>query len=322
MNTPEAQRSAHDIASMAKLWVVMYHYVRDLPRTRFPRIKGMLTADFKTQIDQLGRRYEMATLESALAYLEGKYRPERDLCLLTFDDGLKEHYTEVLPILAERRIQGLFFVITCCPEEDRVVPVHKNHFLMAELPFDKYRQAFLARLTQLDGEISTKVDVAKATSTYRWDTPDIAEFKYLLNMRLPKALRDEVLDAMFTEYLGDEAEFARQLYLSWQEAREMQAQGMLIGGHTNGHSALTTLDDERQRADLQKCMELLQARLSFQPIWPFSYPYGKSDTFNSLSIDTIRELGFACSFSTVVGPNQVGQDPFSIRRIDTKDAII
>ena len=94
------------------LQVIMYHYVRDLPNTRFPRIKAMLTDDFRAQVAQLKARYEMATLESALDFLGGTYRPARDLCLLTFDDGLRDHYTDVLPILAEEQIQGLFFIIT------------------------------------------------------------------------------------------------------------------------------------------------------------------------------------------------------------------
>ena len=67
----------------------MYHYVRDLPKTSFPRIKGMLTSDFQRQLQALQSRYEMATLEIALDFLKGAYSPTRDLCLLTFDDGLK-----------------------------------------------------------------------------------------------------------------------------------------------------------------------------------------------------------------------------------------
>ena len=99
---------------MSSLHIVVYHYVRDLPRSPFPRIKGMLLEDFEKQVASLDGRFEMATLESALAYLSGTYTPRRDLCLMTFDDGLREHFAEVTPILARRHIQGIFFVITSC----------------------------------------------------------------------------------------------------------------------------------------------------------------------------------------------------------------
>ena len=59
------------------LRVVMYHYVRDLPRTQFPRLKGMLTEDFRHQVNELSSIYEMASIESALDFMTGEYRPRR-----------------------------------------------------------------------------------------------------------------------------------------------------------------------------------------------------------------------------------------------------
>src|SRR5690242_20363329 len=96
------------------LHIVMYHYVRDLARTPYPRIKGMLLDDFERQVRMLASDFEMATLETALAYVAGSYQPRRPLCLLTFDDGLKEHYREVTPILNRLGIEGIFHVITGC----------------------------------------------------------------------------------------------------------------------------------------------------------------------------------------------------------------
>jgi peptidoglycan/xylan/chitin deacetylase (PgdA/CDA1 family) len=140
----------------------MYHYVRDLPNTPFPRIKGMLTSEFRKQLAFLKNAYEMATLESALDFLRGTYASSRDLCLLTFDDGLKEHFTDVTALLVDSGVQGVFFPITQCLNEQRVAPVHMNHFLMASLDFDVYRSAFLERLNH--AAIST-VDPAIAQRT-------------------------------------------------------------------------------------------------------------------------------------------------------------
>ena len=303
---------------MSALNVVMYHYVRDLPSTRFPRIKGLLSDDFKRQVTWLSEYQEMATLESALAFLAGQYKPSRDLCLLTFDDGLKDHYTEVLPLLSEHRIEGLFFLITSCLD-GRVVSVHKNHFLMAALEFDEYREAFLERLAELSPETGTAVDLKQVQHAYRWDPPEVAAFKYLLNFKIEETLRDQILDDLFIEYLGDEEAFARDLYLSWDEALEMQKYGMVMGGHSHNHVALATMDASRQRADLKTCTTILRGKLKPQNFWPFSYPYGKTNSFNSLTVESIQGLGFDCAFATEVGENRVGQDLFRIRRIDTKD---
>ena len=92
-----------------------------------------------------------------------------------------------------------------------------------------------------------------------------------------------------------------------------------MGGHSHRHLPLATLDDEQQRDDLATCTRLLQANLRPQHQWPFSYPYGKSNSFDTQTINIARDLGFSGSFATEVGHNEAGQDRFRIRRIDTKD---
>lgn len=299
----------------------MYHYVRDPARTAFPRIKGLTVDGFARQLAALCDSFEMASLETALAFLSGRYLPRRDLCLMTFDDGLKEHAETVTPMLAERGVQGLFFVPTAALAESRVLAVHKNHFLMAALDFAEYRAATLAQLRSLAPDVAVDVDPAIAASTYRWDEPSVAAFKYLLNFVVSEALRDRVLDALFPIYLGDEREFAPNLYVSWDEARSMQDAGMLIGGHSHGHAALATLDDDSRRYDLDTCTALLRRNLQQQPSWPFSYPYGKRHLYGERTADAVRDLGYSCAFATEVGTNEPGCDLFALRRLDTKDVM-
>src|SRR5215813_8697839 len=305
------------------LHVVMYHYVRDLPNTPFPRIKGMLISDFRQQLTALQNQYEMATLESALDFLQGAYSPHRDLCLLTFDDGLKDHYLEVTPILVDLDVQGLFFVITSCLQEHRVAPVHMNHFLMAALDFEFYRQAFLQRLNEFVPNIQAynKIDNITVERTYRWDTPEVALFKYLFNFILDRGIRDQIVKTLFEEQIGDEQSFSQTLYLSWEEARQMQTAGMLMGGHSHQHKPLTTLSDGELHWDLSTCQGLLAEHLRPQHLWPFSYPYGKQDSFNDATVRQLKQLGYSCSFGTEVGANLPGMDSFALRRIDCKDAL-
>ncbi len=48
------------------LHIVMYHYVRDLPRTRFPQIKGMLLDEFRQQVIDLAEQFEMPSFEACV----------------------------------------------------------------------------------------------------------------------------------------------------------------------------------------------------------------------------------------------------------------
>lgn len=298
----------------------MYHYVRDLPRTRYPRLKALLLDDFRCQLDELPKSYEVASLETALAFLRGEYHASRNLCLLTFDDGLKEHYAEVTPLLAERGIQGVFFLATSCLEESNVLPVHMNHLLMADLPFDTYRSQFLRRLHETDPERAAQAENehALAASSYPWDTPEVANWKYFFNFVLDERTRDRTTEELFRSLIGPPAEVSRELYVSWEEARSMQSAGMAIGGHSHRHRPLSTLAVPELEADLRACREALDRELNPQSVWPFSYPYGKRPSFNQASVRCLTRLRFDCAFTTETGGNATGDDPYAIRRKDCK----
>ncbi|HLH20631.1 MAG TPA: polysaccharide deacetylase family protein [Bryobacteraceae bacterium] len=306
------------------LRVVMYHYVRDLPRTPFPRLKGMLLDDFRQQVTALGAQFEMASIESAMDFLSGEYRPRRDLCLLTFDDGLKEHYRDVAPFLAEKRIRGAFFLITSAVDERRLAAVHMNHFLLAKLPFEEYADAFFRKALALapDGFTPLTADTARAAQTYPWDPPEVARFKYVFNFGMDPDLRDRAVRDLFTTHISDEASFADSLYVTWDEARRMQKMGMSIGGHTHQHKPLANLSPGELNWDLETCHRLLHQHLAPQAVWAFSYPYGKKDSFHIRAVRKLQQLNFRCGFSTEVSDNRRGSDAYTIGRTDCKKALV
>ena len=66
----------------------MYHYVRDLTLSRYPRIKGLDTAEFKQQLDffqQTGGHF--VRLEQVQEAIQGGGSLPENSLLLTFDDG-------------------------------------------------------------------------------------------------------------------------------------------------------------------------------------------------------------------------------------------
>jgi hypothetical protein len=193
---------------------------------------------------------------------------------------------------------------------------------MAALDFEDYQRAFLRRLCDIAPHLwsSGRVDLPSAQRTYRWDTSEVAAFKYFFNFVLDSTICNQVVKSLFEENIGDEKSFSRTLYLNWQEARQMQSAGMLIGGHSHQHKPLAALSDEELYSDLSSCWRLLIEHLQPQSFWPFCYPYGQKDSFNDTTIATLKQLGFACAFSTEAGTNLPGVDSFALRRIDCKDA--
>jgi peptidoglycan/xylan/chitin deacetylase (PgdA/CDA1 family) len=305
--------------SRARLLVLMYHYVRDVRTSPFPGLHALGTAAFRSQVDQLRERYEMASLETCLAFVRGEYLPVRDLCLLTFDDGLCDHYEEVTPVLAEREIEGVFLLPTGPIEEHFVLPAHKAHFLAASLGFDEYEERLLPALKERERDLPDQVDPEAARTAYRWDEPRVANFKYLVNRVVNERARNEALGAVFTQVFGSESDFARSLYLSWDRALAMQRAGMILGGHTHTHPVLAACTVDAQRRELEQSLALLERRLAPQASWPFAFPFGKRQTFDEHSVALLGELGYGCAFTTEVGWCHAGDPLHALCRVDPKD---
>lgn len=298
---------------------IMYHYVRNPETTPYKGIHAVREEDFITQVKFLKEHYEMATAESIRDFLNGTYIPKKNLAVMTFDDGLKEHGYFVTEVLAQHGIQGQFFIPTACQAEGYVLPVHKNHFLLASLDFAYYQSTCIAVLKQYYPEQNIAIDQQKVADTYRWDSPEVAALKYLLNYHLPRPVRNEVLRIVFEQELGPETEFAKSLYLSWDEIRNMQDQGMIIGGHSHRHNVLAHLSDQEQEQELDTCMTILKQHVHHQDVWPFSYPFGKLDTFNNLTLSLLEKNNVAYAYSTVVDDSMIGTNKYNICRRDPKD---
>ena len=88
--------------------IIMYHYVRNLKKSRYPEIKGLDLALFQEQLDFLEKQFHFITTEELLAAAKGTQTLPGNSLLLTFDDGYLDHYTNVFPILKERGIHGFF----------------------------------------------------------------------------------------------------------------------------------------------------------------------------------------------------------------------
>ena len=82
--------------------VVMYHYVRDSAATPFPAIRALPPALFEQQLDWLQREYHLVDIDALSAAVAGRGVLPANAALLTFDDGLVDHYQVVVPILRQR----------------------------------------------------------------------------------------------------------------------------------------------------------------------------------------------------------------------------
>ncbi len=304
----------------ASLTIVTYHYVRDLERSRYPAIKGLSTARFREQLETLRRAYTLIRGEELLAAATaGAELPPRAL-LLTFDDGYADHFTQVFPILDELGLSGCFFPPARPVFEDRVLDVNKLHFVLAAVPDPR---ALVARVFELldanqraYGLADKEVYWQRLATPGRFDPAEVMFLKRLLQRELPAALRQELLGVLFEQYVTrDEAAFANELYMSLDQLRCLQRQGMTIGSHGDSHAWLNSLDAAAQAEEIDRSLVLLAAVGVPLERWMMCYPYGAHDA-SLLAILAAR--GCAVGLTTQPGVADLAHDPpLTLPRLDT-----
>lgn len=305
-----------------KFSVVMYHYVRDLQNARYPAIKGLDVRLFREQLAYFKKHYHFITAAQLIdAYENGTELPPKSL-LLTFDDAYIDHYTCAFPLLDEYKVQGLFFVPVKAIMNHEVLIVNKIHHVLAVC--DKHIndlveqvKSLLAPYEEKNGVQTFEYYFDKLAVANRFDCKEVIFIKRLLQVELQEPVRSEIINQLFKQYVtDDEGAFSRELYMSEDQLKCMQRNGMIIGSHGYDHFWLGALPKEEQLSELTLSVNFLKGLGVDMSTLTIGYPYG---SHNEDTLDIARGFGFKLGFTTKVDVATATGDALTIPRLDTND---
>lgn len=309
--------------------IIMYHYVRDLPRTRYPEIKGLLTEKFRQQVEYFEKNYTFISAQDLMDAVSGRTSLPRKSVLLTFDDGYTDHFTDVFPILAQKKIPACFFPPAQTYLENRILDVNMIHFVLAS----SSDHAKLGRrmeqvvLERAGGEgIGQKLLERNQTEYLKPGRFDPAETNYVkrtLQKGLPKELRQGIIDDLFREFVTQDFEsFHHELYLSRDQILCMHEAGMYFGNHGDTHCWLDHIDRDEQVHEIrrsQKFLEDLGVYRASTP-WIMCYPHGG---YNESLIEVLKENHCVAGLTIHRGVARLNvHSAFELPRFDTNDILL
>lgn len=307
---------------MSALTVVMYHYVRDRARTRYPGLKVRSVEEFEGQLDYIARHYRVCGMEDVRAAARGDRELPSNACLLTFDDGLRDHFTTVFPRLAERGFPGSFYPPAAAIETRRVLDTHKTQIILAAAP-EPARVA--RRILELLEEHRARWELPSGDALYRQyarasrlDGPEVIFIKRVLQRGLPEPVRSAITGRLFEECAGaDEATVAEELYMDLPQLRAMVRAGMEVGGHGADHVWLDSLPRAEQAHEIERTVAFL-ARVYDRPPagWAMCYPFG---SYNADTLDVLPGAGCSLGLTTRVELVPDLKTPLELGRLDTND---
>lgn len=224
-------------------------------------------------IKHLYRYRDVDTFCKDLDYLQQHFRPiswrEIDeaeaehipsFCL-TFDDGMKEVYTTIAPILLERHIPAVFFL--------------NSAFVDNKQLFYRYKVSLIIE------------EGLKRGKPADWKQQMLA-LQYADQPQIESLAQSFGID--FDDFLQSE-----QPYLTYQQIQELQAAGFEFGGHTVDHPHLYQLTEREQQEQVTACMQQLKQHIHL-PNNLFAYPFGQ-ELLSDAALQTLQK-GMDAVFGT------------------------
>ena len=299
---------------------VMYHYVRPINDSKYPRIKGLEIQKFIKQLEFLEKNFTIINPLDFLDHVLGKNELQvPNPCLLTFDDGLKDHLDYVLPELQKRGLSGCFFVPSASSQNLELLDVHAIHYILESGHSGRDLLEMVAEVCR-KFEFDLKVSLPRTgpNQSNRFDDADVKHFKRLLQYELPSTIRHRVVVDLFAQLRNESAsDLAQELYLSIADLKFMAREGMLVGSHGHTHSWLGYQSLSDQSHEISESVSFLQKIGVLDDNWLFAYPYG---SYNSETLGLLNNLGCKAAFTTKVGFSSLGsENNLTLSRFDTND---
>jgi peptidoglycan/xylan/chitin deacetylase (PgdA/CDA1 family) len=297
----------------------MYHYVRGFD-PRYPYFKNLHIDDFKTQLDLFEAEYGFVSYaDFRRSFLTGE-TPEG--VILTFDDGLKDHFNYVLPTLKERGLWGIFYIPTFIYSESKLLDVHRVHVLLGKY---ESRIVYNKLLEMINDSMLTHGHVSEFKElTYSGQLNDdyTKIIKRTLNYYIGYEYRKDIMDALMNYFFPDEQEVFQSFYLTPGEIQEMHASGMIIGSHTINHPVMSKLSPAAQRTEIEESFYFLERTVGRLALRTFCYPYGGFHSFTADTENILAENGCVFSFnveSRDITKEDLLQRPQALPRYDCNE---
>ena len=297
---------------------VMYHYVRKIKFSKFKNIKGLEFNKFKHQLNYLSKNYKIISMQEFKDKYNLGYKFSSKYCILSFDDGYKDHVKYVLPELNKRKLKGSFYIPSMPINTGKALDANLIHYIIAK---SKTNELFIEfeKLCKKVGINEMKLNNFKEQyyKKNRFDPPKINFIKRLLQIEISFNHRKFIIDKLFKKFVKmNIKDFCKLIYLNKKDIKKLIRSGMYIGGHGDKHKWFSRIANKEKKREINSTIKFLKSFNIETKNWTMCYPYGDFDPF---TIKYLKSKGCGFGLTTIPKVNHKIKDPFKICRLDTND---
>jgi peptidoglycan/xylan/chitin deacetylase (PgdA/CDA1 family) len=305
------------VALRRKAVVLMYHRVlTEDERRRAGSHPGIVVGQstFAWQMDLLRRRFSVLSIDDFQACLAGRRPFPPSSCLITFDDGWLDNYTNALPVLRTRGLPAVLFL--------PVNFIGSRRLFWREALAQLVSRAVVAARTspELTARLRDRLaplGLADLLACADVD-PHLAVVEAIgERMSALAPVEHQVLGALAGDLgLGEDDYGNADRFMGWSEVEAMAQGGVALGGHGMDHRLLTEVAIDEARAEVRGSIATLASRLGGATAAAFSYPNG---CWNAAVASEVAQAGYQVAFTTEGGHVAVGDNAWALRRVNVHE---
>jgi peptidoglycan/xylan/chitin deacetylase (PgdA/CDA1 family) len=280
-----------------KLTIATFHRVlpeRELLEYPMPGI-SVTPEELDWLLALFTKHYTAGTLsEMATRYALGD-RPEKPLLAITFDDGQRDNFRHARPVLEAYGVHASFFVVADATERNETLWHDRVAYAVVAAQRENSAGATYF-LSQLQVDLQSP-DLVHAC---------VARMKLMTPEQRDAALQE--LEAL----AGGSQRPAWDGMMSWEELKQMHADGHEIGSHSQTHAILPLVSDEQLEVEVAGSRAHLKSRLGFE-VDSFCYPNGDCDERVATAV---QRAGYRHAVTTRYGINNATSSHYLWKRCD------
>ncbi|MGE0405060.1 MAG: polysaccharide deacetylase family protein [Candidatus Korobacteraceae bacterium] len=244
----------------------------------------------------LQRHFEVVTLASVLAG-DATISKSKPRCVLTFDDGWRDNYSNALPVLREFGFVATIFLATAMMDSESTFWVERVRSCASDE----------ARWRRLREHVAMQTGKPAEQLAPR----DVTEHLKRMSTRQREQIIIETIGTLPPPSSSDHM-------LKWEQVMAMSRDGMDFGSHTDTHPLLPYETPQSVDEELRVSRQKLEARL-ISGSGGFAYPNG---SWNDKNRHQVRDAGYTCAVTTQAGWFRPGDDAFCMPRILLHDGSV
>ncbi|MCB0194727.1 MAG: polysaccharide deacetylase family protein [Anaerolineae bacterium] len=266
------------------------------------------TTEFRKALDFFLQHYTPICLSELLEHInKGSGLPDNAF-FLTFDDGFRESYDVIAPILKEKGIPATFFLVT--------------NWIDNKMLFYRHKASVLIEALRKSGNPNLLEKVKAVFLSHDMQVTDFEAGILAINYYQQQML-DEialVLEVDFDDYL-----IRNKPYLDCAQIHDLIEAGFTIGAHSVDHPLYSMLPLEDQLYQTRESVRYIKEKFSLN-YGAFAFPYNDKGVSKKYFETTFGQDGVDISFGTSsmrqdVYPNSLQRTEMETIPLSARDMI-